>query len=388
MGVRLTLLATFRLEIDGQPCGVPTRKCEALLAYLAMRSDQSHRRDTLSALLWGDVGASQARHSLRQTIWRIKRAFAREARPVLITEGELVRLDASAIDVDVKTFERLAGSADPQDLARAAALYRGDLLEGLQLNEFRLDNWLAAERSRLHHLAIHVLTTQLQAALAADQPETAIGVASSLLALDATQEHVHRVLMRLYRQQGRPAEALQQYNLCARVLQQELAVEPDPATRQLCQEILIERARGLTVDRLTPPTVAPPPRSPEPAQTVLVLESNPLIRATFERMLRNAGYEVAVRTPAGALSLPAGASYAAVICGLGSSASRAQLLTRLRAHGYRGVVLFVTSEVPWPALSDRGGLRVEYVRRPVRQSTLLDTLRQALAATLPRRPGR
>ena len=210
MGVSLTLLATFRLEVDGQPGGVPTRKCEALLAYLAMRSDQSHRRDTLAALLWGDVGASQARHSLRQTIWRIKRAFAGHAPTVLITEGELVRLDASAIDVDVKTFERLAGSADPQDLARAAALYRGDLLEGLQLNEFRLDNWLAAERSRLHQLAIHVLTTQLKTALAADQPETAIGVASSLLALDATQEHVHRVLMRLYRQQGRPGEALQQ----------------------------------------------------------------------------------------------------------------------------------------------------------------------------------
>ena len=152
------------------------------------------------------------------------------------------------------------------------------------------------------------------------------------------------------------------------MLQQELAVEPDPATRRLCQEILIERARGLTVDRLMPPAAAPtPPRSPEAVQTVLVLESNPLIRATLERMLRNAGYEVALRTPTGALSLPDGASYAAVICGLGSSASRAQVLTRLRAHGYRGVVLFVTSEVPWPALSDRGGMRVEYVRRPVRQ---------------------
>src|SRR5262249_58629303 len=66
----------------------------------------------------------------------------------------------------------------------------------------------------------------------------ALQTALRLLALDPLQEPVHRTLMRLYAELGRRGAALRQYQLCVSVLQRELRVEPEAATRQLYQEIL------------------------------------------------------------------------------------------------------------------------------------------------------
>jgi DNA-binding response OmpR family regulator len=163
------------------------------------------------------------------------------------------------------------------------------------------------------------------------------------------------------------------------VLQQELGVEPDLPTRQLCQEILVERARGVSTERAAAPlpkSVVASPRSA--AATVLVLESDPVTRATLERILRGAGYDVVLRAATGSPTLPQGVPYRAVICGLGPSISRTQVLSRLRGQGYQGFVLFVSGDGPWPHISEPGGMRVGYIRRPVRPRTLLATLREAI----------
>jgi DNA-binding SARP family transcriptional activator len=379
-GVHVTLLGTFKLEVHGEVRPLPTRKMEALVAYLAIRADRAHRRETLAALLWGDVSPSQARHSLRQALLRVRRALADVAGPVLVTDGELVRLDRAAVEVDVARFEALAaGSAGER--AQAAALFTGELLEGLHLNESRFDNWLASERSRLHHLAIQLLTGQLESAMAGEDADRAMSIATSLLALDPTQEPVHRALMRLYRRQGRPGDALQQYNQCARILQQELGVEPDRATRQLCQDILVERARGLVPDRLASPEAAGAAAARPRVPTILVLEANPVTRAMIERTLRNAGYDVVLHASAAALpSAPRVTGYAAVISGVSSSSARVQLLTRLNAQGYEGFVLFIAAHAPLPPTHATGRIRVGYIRRPVHQRTLIETLREAISA--------
>src|SRR5437870_1039018 len=68
--------------------------------------------------------------------------------------------------------------------------------------------------------------------------EAALQTATRLLALDPLQESVHRALMRLYVGQGRRGAALRQYQNCVALLQRELGVEHDPATKHLYQEIL------------------------------------------------------------------------------------------------------------------------------------------------------
>jgi DNA-binding SARP family transcriptional activator len=385
--IRLTLLGTFRLEVDGRVCIVPTRKAEALLAYLTLR-DHPHRRETLAQLLWGDVSPSQARHSLRQTLSRLRHLFHDVPGPVLVTEGEMVRMEPLLATVDVVQFRALTASERPEDLAFAASLYGGELLEGLQLNEARFDTWLASERAQLHHLATAALERQLQQAATAGRVERAIAIAVSMLALDQTQEHVHRTLMTLYRKQGRSGAALQQYNTCARILQEELGVEPDADTRMLCQEIIVDRARGHTR-----PAHAEASRGRGAhlgrGQTVLVVAPGPVTRALLERVLTRAGYTVVLGDDAGSVPPRFDVQSCAAVLADGSAARpRFELLSRLQQAGYAGPVFFIAANIPRGLGSAAGGIRVHYIRRPIHQRVLLESLREALGAAAGSEPLR
>ncbi len=77
LGSMLYLLGTPRLERDGIPVVVDTRKAIALLAYLVVNR-QPHSRDTLAALLWPDYDQAHARATLRRTLSTLQKASGGE----------------------------------------------------------------------------------------------------------------------------------------------------------------------------------------------------------------------------------------------------------------------------------------------------------------------
>ena len=262
-GLHVTLLGGFEARLaTGQPVTLPTRKAQALLAYLATRPGQPHARDKLTALLWADRGDAQARDSLRHTLVELRKALPAPAR--LIAERGAVVLDTTGIEVDVVRFETRVAAGNAAGLAEAAKIYQGDFLAGFVLREPLFEAWLVAERERLLELAVGTLGQLLEQQRAAREVEPAIRTALRLLALDAGQEQAHRALMQLYVQQGRRAAALRQYQTCVGMLRRELGTEPDAETRQLYQEIVRRRdevprggARGVARASATRVVVAP-----------------------------------------------------------------------------------------------------------------------------------
>jgi DNA-binding SARP family transcriptional activator len=235
----LTLLGAFQARLDPRSAlSVPSRKGQALLAYLALSAGRAQSRDALAALLWPDSPAEQARASLRHALAVTRRALGPTARQCLVTDAESVAIDPDGIEVDVTTFERLAADGDLPALERAARLYGGDLLAGLRIGEAQFEDWLRPERERLRELALDVLWRVLAAHRQAGNVEAAIQAALRLLALDPLQEPVHRTLMRLYVRQGRRGAALKQYQLCVDGLARELGAEPESETKALYQELL------------------------------------------------------------------------------------------------------------------------------------------------------
>ena len=217
---------------------LPTKKAQALLAYLGIRPGQSHPRDKLAALLWGEKSDEQARGGLRHALVVLRRALADAHPPPLRIEGQTLALNPVGVEVDVVTFERQVAEGTPQALEQAAELYRGDLLLGFTVNEPLFEEWLVAERERLREMALAALARLLAQQSKAAGTERAIQTAVRLLGLDPLQEGVHRTLMRLYLRQGRRGAALKQYQVCVGVLQRELGTEPEAETRQLYQELL------------------------------------------------------------------------------------------------------------------------------------------------------
>jgi DNA-binding SARP family transcriptional activator/tetratricopeptide (TPR) repeat protein len=237
----LRLLGGFQPRYGERGLTFPTRKAQALLAYLAIRPEQDHTRNKLAALLWGSAGKEQARQSLRQSLSTIRRILAPFHPGIVVIEGDRVTLDGSAIEVDVGEFERLASRESPKDLQLAATLYVGDLLDGLDVSEDPFEEWLHTERARLRESAIHVLTRLMRHQSKSGSPESAIQTAVKLLALDPLREETHRTLMHLYARQGRLGDALRQYQACVNVLRRDLGVEPAEETRRVYRELVPRR---------------------------------------------------------------------------------------------------------------------------------------------------
>jgi DNA-binding SARP family transcriptional activator/tetratricopeptide (TPR) repeat protein len=238
-GLGMRLLGGFEARLaSGAVLSLPTRKAQALLAYLGTRPGQAQPRDKLAALLWGETRDRRARDSLRHALVALRKALADADSPVLRADGQMVALDPEGVEVDVATFERRVAEGTPQALEHAAELYQGDLLLGFALNEPLFEDWLVAERERLREMALEGLARLLAHQSRTGGTERAIRTAVRLLALDPLQEAVHRTLMQLYARQDRRGAALKQYQLCVDGLKRELGAEPERETKVLYQELL------------------------------------------------------------------------------------------------------------------------------------------------------
>lgn len=283
--LHLELLGDFRLRSEsGSLVTISARKSQAMLAYLAVKPGQLVSRDKMAGLLWSSTAPEQARQSLRQTLSTMRRELAAVSpQKLLVEEGDFLSLDAVLVHCDVVEFESLIANGTAEALDPATRLYAGDFLDGFQIDEEKFDQWVLAERDRLHRVALRAhaqLVEQLTRSGALDE---AIAAAQRSLRIDPLQESMHRTLMRLYQQSGDLLNALQQYDSCAKILRRELDVEPDAQTRAVHQEIVELRKKRNT---------APQNAERDPRKTVLVVEDNVLNRELANAVLKSAGYNV------------------------------------------------------------------------------------------------
>jgi two-component SAPR family response regulator len=202
---------------------------------------------------------------------------------ILLEEGDFLSLDASMVHVDVVELESLIAAGTPEALDPATRMYDGDFLDGFLIDEERFDQWVIAERDRLHRLALRAHAQLADILARSDSLDGAIAVAQQSLRLDPLQEPMHRTLMRLYVRSGDLAYALQQYDACAKVLRRELNVEPDAETKALQQEVMQLRKRRTSPDE---------DALQDKRKSVLVVEDNVLNRELTNALLKTAGYNV------------------------------------------------------------------------------------------------
>src|SRR5256712_600023 len=285
--LQISLLGDLQMRsAAGSLFTISAKKSQALMAYLAVKPSQRVSREKIASLLWSSTGPDQARQSLRQTLSTLRKELGQLSpdAKVLIEENDLLGLEESLVECDVAAFEPLVASGTEEALTKASQLYRGDLLDGFQINEERFDQWVIAERDRLHRMSLrgHMQLLEMQSRRGAT--DEAIATAQRSLRIDILQEPVHRSLMRLYMQSGDLVNALQQFETCAKVLKRELRIDPDAETRSLYNEIVKLRAKSSAEGR----------EGEDQHNTVLVVEDNVLNRELTNALLKAAGYQVLV----------------------------------------------------------------------------------------------
>ena len=151
--LRLELLGPVRVEVDGAPLVVDTRKATALLAYLAM-TGRPASRETLAALLWPESDEAGAHGALRRTLSVLKAALGGVG---LEIDRSSVGLRPKELEVDAwrfrSTLARVRGhdhaSVGPcgeclDALDEAVALDRGEFMAGFAVRSSEFDAWQAA----------------------------------------------------------------------------------------------------------------------------------------------------------------------------------------------------------------------------------------------------
>src|ERR671936_2259427 len=96
--LHLTLLGGFHARLEpGSAIALPTRKSQALLAYLALPAGRAHPRDKLAALLWGGIRDESARASLRQALFWIRKALG-QAESAVRQEADTLALVSESVE--------------------------------------------------------------------------------------------------------------------------------------------------------------------------------------------------------------------------------------------------------------------------------------------------
>lgn len=286
--LRIESLGDLQMRSEsGSLVNISAKKSQALLAYLGVKPPQRVSREKIASLLWSSTGPDQARQSLRQTLSTLRKELAQIApdEKLLVEESDLLGLNESLVECDAAAFETLVATGTEEALAKATELYRGDFLDGFSINEERFDQWVLGERDRLHRMSLraHMALLEMQSRRGAIDDAIATGQRS--LRIDVLQEPVHRALMRLYVQSGDLVNALQQYELCAKVLKRELRVEPDAETKGVHREIVALRSK-IAEDAQG--------KGEDAQKTVLIVEDNVLIRELTTAVLKQAGYNIVV----------------------------------------------------------------------------------------------
>lgn len=293
----LNLLGPFQAMLDATPLsGFRSAKNQALLAYLALEQ-RLHPRLTLADLLWPAIAEETARGNLRQALFQLRSVLRtteqKELPEFLTVTAQTVQFDTTKPQtIDAITFTALYDActhhahehltrcpACMERYSQIAALYRGEFLQGLYLNDSSgLEEWIGWRRQQFEVQAWHAIDTLARWYEWQGDYGSAQRYAQRLIAIDPLREEAHALLISALASAGQQAEALAQYQRLRRLLQKELAAEPSRELQQLHQEIkqgLSHRTTAApavpTAQTAPPPAISSLPTAPTKAMAVPAL---------------------------------------------------------------------------------------------------------------------
>ncbi len=260
----LALLGGFQAELDGRPVtGFKSNKVRALLAYLAVEAERPHRRSTLAGLLWPERPDRAALNNLRYSLANLRKILddRSSATPFLLIDHDTIQFNRAGdawLDAD-QLLARIAAACGPHaagdlspaaiaDLQSVLALYRGSLLEGFSAGDAApFEEWLLLRREQIAQQVTWALANLAATHEARGNYPQAQTCARRQVALEPWNEDAHRALMRTLALDGQRSAALHQFQVCRRILAEELGVEPAEETIALFEAV----RKGGWVDRET-----------------------------------------------------------------------------------------------------------------------------------------
>lgn len=242
------LFGSGQAFIGDQPLnGFPNQNSCLLLCYLLLNKPHPQYREKLANQFWGSLPSHTSRKYLRNALWRLRHTFQTMGEPlekyIFISEDTIsfINREDTWLDIDIfdsvisqhlRTQNQEITTDQIRELESSTNLYIGDLLESCY------DDWCLYDRERFRLLYTHAMHKILLFHTRQRNFSQALATGERLLALDNTQEKVHRQIMWLYWLQGDRSAAIAQYKKCFETLREELGIRPMRETRNLYEQVL------------------------------------------------------------------------------------------------------------------------------------------------------
>jgi DNA-binding SARP family transcriptional activator len=221
----VALLRSFELRHQSELVPLPPA-AQRLVAFLAI-AGCSLARVFVAGALWTDHSQDAANASLRTALWRLKRL------PCALVEATPTHLSlASGIEVDLHRTAAMArrltsGGGDWLDDELYTIVLAGELLPDWY------DDWVVIERERFRQSRLHTLEALCRKLAERGRYESAIDAGLAAVAGEPLRESAHRAVILVHLAEGNRCEALRQYELCRRLLKEQLGLAPSQETERL-----------------------------------------------------------------------------------------------------------------------------------------------------------
>ncbi len=225
--LEIRLFGTPSFFINGQPLAESTsHKVDALFAYLVCHPFP-HLREALASLLFNAQSRNHANNNLRVLLSRLRRV----CEDTILINRQTVRLNpAYDVWLDTAVFQQTI----PKQPEQALKLYRGDFLEGIQVQDAKaFIEWAALEREQHRLLALETLLQLIHNHETNGQIEKAIPLAQQLVTIEPHHEGWHRRLINLFLQTGQRQQAQAQFEACRQIMQEMFHQDVSAATQAL-----------------------------------------------------------------------------------------------------------------------------------------------------------
>ncbi|RKS71491.1 DNA-binding SARP family transcriptional activator [Motilibacter peucedani] len=235
-GTSLCLLGEFHMEHEGKPVQVSVAG-QRLIALLAVHG-RPVRRASVSAVLWPDSDGTRATANLRSVLHRLPSGGGK---PLVSACRESLELaDDVSVDLHACTSLVLALCEDESSYALPEPVDDGDAVSGGLVRTLLRDllpdwsdEWLLVERERHRQMRMHALELLATRLRAAGRYTAALHAALSAVAVEPLRESAHRVVAQVHIDEGNVGEALRQYDMCRRLLDEGLGIRPSASFQQL-----------------------------------------------------------------------------------------------------------------------------------------------------------
>lgn len=242
--VQVQLLGGFGVRVAGARVAADAwrlRKAQTLVKLLALQPRHQIHRDRVMDALWPHLSAAAARNNLHQVLHAARKAISStgiDGAEVVGLHGDLVVLGSGHdLVTDLEQLEQAVreteASGDRVALTRALDGWPAELLP-----EDAYEPWAQPHISRFKEWRSRLVMDLVEAHLDAGEPELALALLAPVVSADPLHEPAHRAMIRALAAAGRRSEALLVFERLRTVLDELLAAEPEPETRQVVRDLL------------------------------------------------------------------------------------------------------------------------------------------------------